>query len=86
MELSLPFSICVCSPLQRDEDEVKQLSHHLSHFPGLLPDMSPPVLHGSAARSLLESVPKGGFSCTRVAIHVQLHYCRFMHGSTKCHN
>jgi hypothetical protein len=52
-------------PLQRDVGEVKQLSTHLSHFPSLLPPSDkdrPSVLVGVAARCLLETIPKKGFS------------------------
>ncbi|CAI8032876.1 hypothetical protein GBAR_LOCUS18554 [Geodia barretti] len=52
-------------PLQRDVGEVKQLSNHLSRFPSLLPPSDkdrPSVLVGVAARCLLETIPKKGFS------------------------
>jgi CRP-like cAMP-binding protein len=52
-------------PLQRDVGEVKQLSNHLSHFPSLLPPSDKDgtsVLVGVAARCLLETIPKKGFS------------------------
>ena len=52
------------SPLRRSEEDVKILSQHLSHFPALLPDVSRPVMEGMAARSQLETLPKGGFSRT----------------------
>ena len=52
-------------PLQRDNSEVKELSHHLSHFPSLLPDpasATPTILVGVAARCLLETIPRSRFS------------------------
>lgn len=52
-----------CSPLQRDVSEVKELSQYLAQFTSLLPNMTTNVLVGMAARCLLETVPKEGFSC-----------------------
>ena len=61
-------------PLERDAGEVKQLSNHLSHFPSLLPTSgraTPKVLVGVAARCILETIPKKGFSC-KSKIHLRI--------------
>ena len=45
---------------------MKQLSNHLSHFPSLLPPSegnTNDVIVGMAARCLLETIPRKGFSC-----------------------
>ena len=63
----------LCRPIQRSSSEVRQLAQHLSHFPELTPDPSPPaaVLEGLASRVLGESLPTGGFACELITTTIQ---------------